>query len=82
MDEAYDYFHIEHSDNILDIYYELEDYRKKNLMNIHNNSKFSSFFNLIFDNTDYNETLEYIHDKTPEERYTTESEYVDEFDMT
>ena len=81
MDEVYDFFHIEQSDNILDIYYELEDYRKKNFMNIHNNSKFSSFFNLIFDNTDYNETLEYIHEKPSEDRYTTESEYIDDFDM-
>jgi len=50
--DTYDIYHLEYSDNILETYYKIKDYCDPAYVNIHNNSNFSEFFNMIYNNVD------------------------------
>ena len=46
--DTYDIYNIEYSDNILNTYYKIVEYCDPMYVNIHNNSNYSEFFNVIY----------------------------------
>jgi hypothetical protein len=50
--DTYDIYNIEYSDNILNTYYKIVEYCDPMYVNIHNNSNYSEFFNVIYRNVD------------------------------
>ena len=82
--DIYDIYNIEHSDNILNTYYKIVEYCDPMYINIHNNSNYSEFFNVIYKNTDvYNSSqiikkikkseIEESNESDLDENYTYES---------
>lgn len=54
--DLYDLFHIEFTDIVLDLHYDLEQ------CNIYKNSKFSDLFNIIYNNVDMYKISEIVKD--------------------
>lgn len=54
MDEidTFDIFNVEYNDNILDTYYKIVEYCDPMYVNIHNNSNYGAFFEVIYRNVD------------------------------
>ena len=82
--DTYDIYNIEYSDNILDTYYKIVDYCNPMYLNIHNNTNYSYFFNVIYKNVDVYNSSKYIKkikkyenedniEKEQEENYTYDS---------
>jgi len=66
--ELYDLFSIEYSDEILDIFYEVQDYCKNNGISIDYN--YGKFFNLIYNNVDVKNSIEYLNIQNNEQDYS------------
>lgn len=51
--ELYDLFNIEYSNLVLDLYKEIDEYSNSHHVNFYNKGDIGSFFNLIYNNIDY-----------------------------
>ena len=53
-------FNVEHGDLILDIYNEINEYCDSMYMDIHNKGNYSKFLNIIYENINIEESLNFI----------------------
>lgn len=57
--DLYDLFNIEHQNTILNIYYDIIDYTDNNGLYL-NKKKYPEFFNIIFNNINYENSSEFL----------------------
>ena len=80
--DTYYIFNVEHSDTILDIYNNIVDYCNPSYMEIHNKGNFSEFLNMIYNNIDLDESLNFLKtfnkyesDEEQEQEFLNDYEY-------
>lgn len=80
--DTYYIFNVEHSDTILDIYNNIVDYCNPSYTEIHNNGNFSNFLNIIYNNIDLDESLNFLKtfnkyesDEEQEQEFLNDYEY-------
>ena len=78
--DTYYIFNVEHSDLILDIYNNINDYCNPSYIEIYNKGKFSDFFNIIYDNIDLDESLNFLKTYNKHES-DEEEELINDYDF-